>query len=89
MVALLDKLPKSRTSRAHISRGRSKKALNDLNSGIVETPRPLQALTVLEWIDSPESRQMLAELAKGQAGFVAQEAKAALERLAKRSAAKP
>jgi len=52
--------------------------------------RPLEALAVLEWIDSPEARQLLKEVAKGPpAADVTKEASAILKRLAARDGAKP
>lgn len=57
----------------------------------VATPeqlRVLRAIAVLEWQGTAEARQVLANLAEGVSGaWTAQEAKAALERLGKRSAA--
>lgn len=50
-----------------------------------ERARTLRALEVLEHVNTPESRQVLQRLAKGPAGaWLTREAKAALERSAKR-----
>jgi Tol biopolymer transport system component len=55
-----------------------------------ERLRDQRALEVLETIDSAEARRLLQALARGADGaWLTQEAKASLERLAKRKAAKP
>jgi hypothetical protein len=55
-----------------------------------ESLRPFRALEVLEHLGTPEAQQVLESLAQGAPeARLTQEAKASLERLAKRSVAKP
>ena len=55
-----------------------------------EALRVLRAVEVLEYIGTPEAQAVLKELAQGAPeARLTQEAKAALDRLAKRPAAKP
>ena len=61
-----------------------------LDKGLVapELVRPMRAIEVLEWIGSPEARQVLAELAKGRGDSLqTREAKKALERLGRKASA--
>ena len=52
--------------------------------------RSLRALEVLEWVGTPEARDVLARLAEGALeARLTQEAKASLERLARRDSLKP
>jgi hypothetical protein len=55
-----------------------------------ERLRDLRAIEILERVETPEARQKLQDLAEGRPGApVTREAKASLERMAKRSTAKP
>jgi WD40 repeat protein len=73
-------------SRSAEVRRRADELLKKLGGPAVapELLRALRALDVLEQIDTAEARQILAALAKGAEPGVAREAKAALDRLAKR-----
>jgi hypothetical protein len=64
---------------------RLKQVVHDLDNPF-ERWRTVRALEVLEGADSPETRKVLLELSRGQPeDFTTQQAKAALDRLAKRS----
>ena len=67
------------------------KLLEDARAvGLSERLRDLRAVEILERIDTPQARQALQTLAAGApAAQLTREAKAALERLARRSMAKP
>jgi hypothetical protein len=72
------------------ARQRLESLLKKLESPSAEQLRDLRALQVLEYVDTPEARQVLETLAKGAPGArLTREAKASLERLAKRPATFP
>ncbi|HEY7428229.1 MAG TPA: WD40 repeat domain-containing protein, partial [Gemmataceae bacterium] len=73
-------------------RRRMERALKEAADAVASSEhlRALRAITVLEWADTAEARKLLARLAAGAAeARFTQEAKAALDRLAKRPGPKP
>jgi hypothetical protein len=74
------------------ARRRLEQVINKLHEAVPSTKalRALRAVEALEWIGTSEARQLLQGLAKGAPeAQLTQEAKASLERLAKRPTAKP